>query len=179
MTHSDRSIRLARWVALALLGAALLGPWSYDLINVPAEYSCESPYLRLIDDYCGLPYSGAAVVWGVVHGALFGAGEGLSVQGEVPDWMARMLMASAALLILAPMLLVALEAGMRRGVARSWLTPAILVGSLLPLALLLPYARTLPPQVLWGFWLYLTIAGGLSVLEGYKTWNGRPRRAAA
>lgn len=121
------------------------------------------------------------MVWGVVQGALTGTseGEGLSVQGALPDWVARMLLVSAALLTLAPMVLLVLESGIRRGVTHTWLTPAILVGALLPLAILLPYAQKLPPQVLWGYWLYFAIAGGLSILEGYRTWNVRPRRAAA
>jgi hypothetical protein len=43
--------------ALVLLLVALLGPWTFDLIVVPAEYSC-SPAVRLEGDYCGLPMSG-------------------------------------------------------------------------------------------------------------------------
>lgn len=43
---------------LALLIVSLLGPWMYDVIHVPAEYTCDNPFVRLEGDFCGLPLSG-------------------------------------------------------------------------------------------------------------------------
>lgn len=37
---------------------ALLGPWMYDVIHVPVEYTCDKPIVRLEGDFCGLPLSG-------------------------------------------------------------------------------------------------------------------------
>ena len=49
---------ILRQAALALLIISLLGPWMFDLINVPAEYPCDEPFVRLEGDFCGLPLSG-------------------------------------------------------------------------------------------------------------------------
>jgi hypothetical protein len=45
-------------ILLALLTISLLGTWGYDLINVPAQYDCNLPYIRLKGDFCGSPVPG-------------------------------------------------------------------------------------------------------------------------
>ena len=57
-----------RLLSLVLQVIAIAGPWGYDLINVPAEYSCNSPFIRLYGDYCGLPISGGYLLFAVVSG---------------------------------------------------------------------------------------------------------------
>jgi len=52
-----------RVISLALLILALIGPWTYDVIYVPTEYTCQPPNIRLEGDYCGLPMSGIRVVF--------------------------------------------------------------------------------------------------------------------
>ena len=47
-----------RVAILTLLLVAIIGPWWYDLINVPSQYTCSSPFIRLKGDYCGKPMSG-------------------------------------------------------------------------------------------------------------------------
>ncbi len=49
---------LWRTFILAVFILSLLGPWAFDLINVPAEYPCDKPFIRLEGDYCGYPISG-------------------------------------------------------------------------------------------------------------------------
>lgn len=44
--------------SLAMLFLAIAGPWTYDVINVPAKYMCTPPNVRLEGDFCGLPISG-------------------------------------------------------------------------------------------------------------------------
>jgi hypothetical protein len=67
--------RIWRVIALAALLLAILGPWAFDRTNVPAEYPCTRPHIRLEGDFCGLPLSG---LWGtllfieVVASALIG-----------------------------------------------------------------------------------------------------------
>jgi hypothetical protein len=49
---------------LALLIVAMLGPWTFDLLHVPAQYACDEPSVRLYGDFCGYPLSGfGAFVW--------------------------------------------------------------------------------------------------------------------
>ena len=50
--------RIWRTAVLVLLIIAMTGPWSFDLINVPAEYPCSLPNYRLEGDFCGIPFSG-------------------------------------------------------------------------------------------------------------------------
>lgn len=50
--------RVWRMVLLGLVFVALLGPWAFDKINVPAEYPCSAPFIRLEGDFCGYPLSG-------------------------------------------------------------------------------------------------------------------------
>lgn len=47
-----------RVAIITLLLVAIIGPWWYDLINVPSQYTCSSPFIRLKGDYCGMPMSG-------------------------------------------------------------------------------------------------------------------------
>jgi hypothetical protein len=47
-----------RVAIITLLLVAIIGPWWYDLIYVPTQYTCSSPFVRLKGDYCGLPMSG-------------------------------------------------------------------------------------------------------------------------
>ena len=57
--------RINSWrvISLALLILALIGPWTYDVIYVPAEYACQPPNIRLEGDFCGLPMSGMQVIF--------------------------------------------------------------------------------------------------------------------
>jgi hypothetical protein len=62
MIWINKHKRLWRTAALPLLIIALTGPWSFDLINVPAEYPCSLPNYRLEGDFCGIPFS---LLWGI------------------------------------------------------------------------------------------------------------------
>lgn len=53
-----QNISIFRAGALILFVVALLGPWTFDVINVPAEYECSAPFIRLNGDFCGMPMSG-------------------------------------------------------------------------------------------------------------------------
>jgi len=55
---------LLRWSILALLIIAMLGTWAFDQLNVPAQFPCEKPSVRLYGDFCGDPMSGfGALAW--------------------------------------------------------------------------------------------------------------------
>ena len=44
MNEHKRALRVA---LLILLLVAIAGPWAYDQVNVPAEYPCTDPFVRL------------------------------------------------------------------------------------------------------------------------------------
>lgn len=50
--------KFLRGVILLLFITTMFGPWIYDQINVPAQYTCSPPNVRLYGDFCGLPLSG-------------------------------------------------------------------------------------------------------------------------
>lgn len=56
---SNKSKSIIRAGALLLIVLALLGPWMYDQVFVPAEYeyTCDKPFIRLDSDFCGIPLS--------------------------------------------------------------------------------------------------------------------------
>ncbi len=66
MNEYKRALRVA---LLILLLVAIAGPWAYDRVNVPAEYPCTAPFVRLEGDFCGSPLSGAWVLF-TITGAL-------------------------------------------------------------------------------------------------------------
>ena len=47
-----------RVALLVVVLVAIMGPWTFDPINVPSEYPCQAPYIRLDDDFCGTPLPG-------------------------------------------------------------------------------------------------------------------------
>ena len=57
MIHLVKNRRTWRAAAVILLVLALSGPWAYDLLNVPAQYLCNAPNVRLQGDFCGRPIS--------------------------------------------------------------------------------------------------------------------------
>jgi hypothetical protein len=64
----EENIQYFRIILLALLVVAIIGPWTYDLIHVPAEYPCSAPFVRLEGDFCGAPALAITSVFGVVAG---------------------------------------------------------------------------------------------------------------
>jgi hypothetical protein len=63
MTWLNQHRRTWRIIILVLLVLSFIGPWGYDLINVPAQYECTPPNFRLEGDFCGIPLPG---VWAVL-----------------------------------------------------------------------------------------------------------------
>ncbi len=52
--------------SLLCLLVAIVGPWVFDLIVVPAEYACSSPLVRLEGNFCGVPISLGSWLWAAV-----------------------------------------------------------------------------------------------------------------
>jgi hypothetical protein len=57
MSWMSKHRRVWGFVTLTLLLMAGMGPWGFDLVNVPAEYPCSAPFIRLKGDFCGEPVS--------------------------------------------------------------------------------------------------------------------------
>lgn len=154
-----------RVAALLLLPVAIAGPWWFDRISVPSEYTCSPPNYRLEGDFCGMPVTG---LW------FFLAGIPTFVRtcwklavGEMTlvDWLRGLLFGLFSLLLALPFistLLLVLRGDRRRRQVFSvvaWVLAAG-VGLLVGLS---SYPRLF--WVLWGVWLYIVLAAGASTLE--------------
>ena len=176
MKWIDEHRRMWGGVLLALLLLAIAGPWTFDRVNVPAEYPCD---YRLEGDYCGIPMSGMWIL------AAF-AGSFVSL---VPDWVAglaarsvdatdvgRFLLFSLLVIIfLLPVvsaLLHVLARDRRQGLhAAAW---GLAVLASLWLILFVP---ELTHRQLWGLWLYFGLAPvGLVLETAALVGRGKPQR---
>ena len=58
MSWINENRNFIRPIILIVFVVTLIGPWMFDQINVPAEYACDKPFIRLEGDFCGIPLSG-------------------------------------------------------------------------------------------------------------------------
>ena len=58
MSWINENRNFIRPIILIVFVVTLIGPWMFEQINVPAEYACDKPFIRLEGDFCGSPLSG-------------------------------------------------------------------------------------------------------------------------
>jgi hypothetical protein len=155
---------------------AICGPWAFDQINVPAEYTCSPPNIRLEGDFCGLPLSLAWFLTSVAGGLIYiirevdmGSLRSASVLRELRVYL-------YVLLLLFPVVSTAVLAV--RGGGRRWQRLHIT-----GLALATIFAGWLAGMGyftsgwilwrLWGVWLYICLAASLFALEAFL-WRTPP-----
>ena len=151
--------RIWRISVLGLLLLAILGPWTFEPIFVPAEYPCKAPFMRLEGDLCGTPMSGIPILREIVSEFIERIG-GI-IRGEPPlnsDYYDIFTLFPGAFLIVLPLLstLVLILSGNRR----PWQLFNILAcGLALGLSLRVRF-DTYPKLYweLWGSWLYIGVA---------------------
>lgn len=131
-----KGIHFWRTAALTLLLIAMAGPWVYDLIHVPAQYSCDGPNVRLQGDFCGLPFPGFNVFF-LLPLILFPVLTTLGLLRRDEDEDSRL----------------------RRIHRLAWPLAAIAAAAFILLQLPRPYA---PP---WGALLYVVVAVVATVVE--------------
>jgi len=170
MSWINKHKRVWRVAILVLLLVALMGPWAFDLIDVPSEYPCSAPFIRLEGYFCGMPLSGVgAYSWMVT------ASEGL-LRGAVSlvDWVRGFLDGLLWSLFLLPfistLLLILRGDRQRRQVfnVAAW-------GLATGIGLLLIGMSIYPKLfwVLWGIWLYIGLAASALILEVLTLAAGR------
>jgi hypothetical protein len=153
--------RTWRIVALTLLAIAIVGPWAYDLINVPAQYSCDRPNVRLRGDFCGLPIPLVMLI-GPIVGSLLHLLSGDMTLGEDLSTIVTPLLLLVVLMPLftsPPLLRERTQGRWQWFNVTTWGLAAIVVGVYLVLAAPRPHG---PP---WGALLYFLVALGALALE--------------
>jgi hypothetical protein len=159
-----------RVIALVLLAVALLGPWWFDRIYVPVQYTCSNSVVRLEGDFCGVPMSGMGLLFILVTASIerlmegiTGAAAPLDLADALPAVLAFTAVALALVLpFLTTLLLIVRGDGRRPQVfhVAAWClaTPAALLVSVV-------VSKSLLIGALWGSWLYIGVAVGALVLE--------------
>ena len=150
---------------MVLVAVAIIGPWTLDRINVPAEYECSPPNIRLEGDFCGLPLSGTWFLRWIAYGLIYASAGLVTGALTLGEW-ARMFLTSLILFLLVlpvftTLLLILRGEGRRRQVfsAAAWGVAAG-VGLVIGLS---SYPRLF--WVVWGIWLHIGVAVGALILE--------------
>jgi hypothetical protein len=157
--------RILRAAVLVLLLLAMMGPWAFDLINVPAGYACSAPFIRLDDNFCGTPLSGLWLFRPLVAEFVSASAGVLSGAMLFREWARGILFALLQSLLLLPFLSTLLL--VLRG-DRRWLQVFNLVAWALAAGVgLLIGLYSFPRWYwgLWGIWLYFGLVAGVLVME--------------
>ena len=158
----NKNLSIIRTSVLILFLIALLGPWTYDVIHVPSEYTCDKPFVRLDGNFCGSPTSGIQIFPLLVGGFFYMIFELItgSLMGR-----ARELLVGLAILPLIPFfttLLLLWKEDTRQ--FRTVHLVAWVLALILALLIFIPQIND-PITRLWGLWLYILLAVSAIVFE--------------
>jgi hypothetical protein len=166
-SNYDRKQTL-RIASLALLFLAMFGPWAYDRINVPAEYPCHFPNVRLEGDFCGVPQSGISILFMVSEGLSDISRQLVAGSAIFPGRAREILFMLAFILLPLPSFSTILVLFKRntRGLLifnlGMWGLGAVLGTFWFVMLIAHPNAHG---WSLWGLWFYLVAAIGMLTLE--------------
>jgi hypothetical protein len=151
---------------LVLLLIAFAGPWSFDLINVPSEYSCAAPFIRLKGDYCGVPLPGTWIFLALISQfalTIWDLATGTIVATELSRGLPILLVSCLLFLPFFGTSFTILRRGRPRKHLLHFAVWAIATLSIVWWYLLSP--PEWPSSHLWGRTLYFGIALGMLALE--------------
>ena len=158
-----------RTLVLVLFLISMLGPWAFDLLNVPAQYPCNRPSVRLYGDFCGYPMSGFQAFLGAVTQLFFVLG-GLA-KGSLAMPISELIFLLFPWLIVLPFFSTVLLLIWNTNSRRLQILNLVLWGIAGLLALTAFYLQTNRDQLahlsylLWGIWLYLLGAISTIIFE--------------
>jgi len=167
MSWINQHQRNWRIALLVLMIVAFMGPWAFDLINVPSEYECSAPFVRLEGDFCGVPLPGIEIFFWISSGFI-SIGIGL-VTGEfvfferIRELLIGLLLFLPLLPIFSTLLLILRGDHQRRQVFTiiAWI---LAIGG----GLFLGISNSIYPRLfwaVWGIWLYIGLAISALILE--------------
>jgi hypothetical protein len=159
--------RIWRISTLVLLLVSFLGPWTFDLIHVPSEYMCSDPYLRISDDFCGIPLSGVWLYRWMARGLIYASIGLLAGELTTAAWMREFIFSLLISLSLLPffttLLLLLLGCKPRRQVFS-------MIAWVFAIGFSLFWGLNNYPKffwAVWGIWLYTGLALSALIME-YK-----------
>jgi hypothetical protein len=165
-----------RVAVLLLLLVAMMGPWNFELINVPSEYSCSAPFVRLDEDFCGTPAPGIGILLGLVGQFIHASAElatGTMGLAEWARWAVFGLFLFPLLLPLFSTLLLSVSGDRRGRQAFNVAAWSLASGAVLLIGV---SWRSRLFWAAWGFWLYIGVAASALILEVLTLAAGRRPR---
>jgi hypothetical protein len=169
---SDRQIW--RFIFLVLVLVAIAGPWAFDRINVPAQFPCSPPFIRLEGDFCGTPMRGITLLYWMlleVVGVIWNF-----LTGELPlaRLASRMLRLSFLFLLLLPLFttLLLLKHQASRGLQRFHIITLLFVTGMGLWVVNVPASGFHP--ALWGMWVYFTLGFLMLIVELFSLRKADP-----
>ena len=157
---------LRRTLVLVFVIVSMLGPWTFDLINVPAQYDCDKPFVRLYGDFCGSPMSGIGNVLWAASG-FFSILDGLTKgTAGIPE----LILFVCVLIIVLPLFSTLLLIGYRNSRRLQTINVIVWGMACLPTLALFILQSNLDGFIrffylLWGLWLYILVAIGAIIAE--------------
>ena len=173
MSWINKHKRVWRVAILVLLLVAIMGPWTFDRINVPSEYPCSTPNIRLEGDFCGTPMSGIWIFSWMV-GGFINASVGLVMSATgFTEWAREFLFSLRLFLLLLPFFstLLLILGGDHRRRQMFHLAAWGLASGIGLLIGISSYPKLF--WVLWGVWLYIGLAASALILEVLALVAGR------
>jgi len=157
-----------RKFALALFIIAMLGPWAFDLLSVPAQFPCSTPSVRLNGDFCGYPMSGfGGVIW--ASGSFFYILDDL-IKGNIAARIPESITLIHTWIIVLPFFSILLLIWNKDSRRLQIINLIVLALACLP-ALTIFIQQTDRDQLvhlsylLWGVWLYILVAIATIIFE--------------
>ena len=154
-----------RIALLILMVLALMGPWAFDQINVPAKYECTAPNVRLEGDFCGVPITGLQSILWIGSGLIFMIFGLLTVDFALFEMIRELLIVWLLLFPFLPfistLLLILRGNNRRRQVFTILAWILALVGDLFIGLANYPHLF----WALWGIWLHAAVAVCALILE--------------
>ncbi|MDX1377434.1 MAG: hypothetical protein R3307_01195 [Anaerolineales bacterium] len=167
--------KITRIAILMLLAISMPGPWMFDLINVPAEFTCSEPHVRLYGDFCGLPLSGFEF-FKLFVGGFFYMLFTLTTGSFLND--PRELLVGLPILSLIPFITSLLLIWKREPRRLSTINLVAWILALIPTLFMFVFMvvqRNGYVLRLWGLWLYVSVAISAVVIESFMMKNGKLR----
>ena len=168
MSWLDHHRRVWRVAILMTLPVAMMGPWTFDRVHVPSQYACSAPHIRLDENFCGILLPGT---WFLSWPALWflSASDRLAMgptglADGARDFFIALLPSLLVLPFFSTLLLILRGDCRRRQVLNvvAWVLAVLAGGAGLLIGVPGGTGRV---WVLWGIWLYVTLAVTTLALE--------------
>jgi len=162
-----------RGAILVLLLVAIMGPWTFELINVPSKYPCSPPFIRLEGDYCGEPMSGIWIFGWMVNVFIYTSAGLISGAMVFIEWVREALISLLSFLLVLPFfstLLLILRGDRRHRQMLNIAAWGLAAGIGLVWGI---SSFSSPVWALWGLWLYIGLAASALILEMLTLVEGR------